>query len=91
MVIFTPPLSSGAKKEMKKKQSGLLRIIIWGVLIGGILALIGIGVLAVVTGLFFFSLLIFNKNFLATRRRAMRESRCTSASTWARKGHEQQQ
>jgi hypothetical protein len=41
-----------------------------GAIIGGILVLIGVGVLAVVAGLFFFSLLIFIKNFLTTGRRA---------------------
>jgi hypothetical protein len=41
-----------------------------GAIIRGILVLMGVGVLGVVTGLFFFGLLVFIKDFLTTGRRA---------------------
>jgi hypothetical protein len=56
-----------------------------GAIIRGVFILIRVGDLAVVVGYFFFGLLFFINDLLATRRRATRVSRCMSASTWARK------
>jgi DNA modification methylase len=56
-----------------------------GAIIRGVFILIRVGDLMIVVGFFFLGLLFFIKDLLAMRRRAMRASRCTSASTWARK------
>jgi hypothetical protein len=56
-----------------------------GAIIRGVFILIRVGDFTVVMGFFFLGLLFFIKDLLATRRRAMRASRCMSASTWVRK------
>jgi hypothetical protein len=56
-----------------------------GAIIRGVFILIRVGDFMVVVGFFFLGLLFFIKDLLATRRRATRVSRYTSASMWARK------
>jgi hypothetical protein len=56
-----------------------------GAVIRCVFILIQVRDLVVVVRFFFLGLLVFIKNLLATRRRATRTSRGTSASTWARK------
>jgi hypothetical protein len=56
-----------------------------GAIIRCVFILIRVGDLVVVVRFFFLGLLFFIKDLLAMRRRAMRTSRCTSVSTWARK------
>jgi hypothetical protein len=56
-----------------------------GAVIRDVFILIRVGDLTVVVRFFFLGLLFFIKDLLAMRRRATRMSRCTSASTWARK------
>jgi hypothetical protein len=56
-----------------------------GAVIRCVFVLIRVGDLTVVVRFFFLGLLFFIKDLLATRRRATRTSRGTSASTWVRK------
>ena len=64
--LFTPPLTTSAQKEIKTSEVSLIGV---GNIVGGVLVLIGVAVLLVAVGLFFFGLLlVFIRDFLAGRR-----------------------
>ena len=64
--LFTPPLTTSAQKEIKTSEVSLIGV---GNIVRGVLILIGVAVLLVAVGLFFFGLLlVFIRDFLAGRR-----------------------